>query len=72
MKVLSHFDKVNLKTFRWEDDFRKDLKLDSLETTALLTSIEHEFSTVFEDRVFENLKTLEQVVKLLESDTMTL
>lgn len=72
MKVLSHFDKVNLKTFRWEDDFTKDLKLDSLETTALLTSIEHEFSTVFEDRVFENLKNLDQVIKLLESDTNTL
>ena len=31
---------------------------DSLETTAILTSIEHEFHTIFEDRVFENFDTL--------------
>jgi acyl carrier protein len=72
MKVLSHFDKINIKTFKWEDDFKKDLGLDSLEVTVLLTSVETEFTTVFEDRVFENLTNLEQVIKLLQSDHNTL
>ena len=72
MKVLSHFDKVDLKTFKWEDDFTKDLKLDSLETTALITSIESEFTTVFEDRVFENFKNLEQVLIQLQNDIKTI
>jgi len=60
---------VDLKTFKLEADFKKDLRLDSLETIALLTSIEHEFNTVFEDRVFENFRNTEQVVNHLASDT---
>lgn len=69
---MSHIPKINLKSFKWEDDFRKDLGLDSLEVTVLLTSIETEFNTVFEDRVFENFTNLEQVVTMLQSDHNTL
>ena len=34
------------------------LGFNSLEVTAILTSIEHEFHMVFEDRVFENFDNL--------------
>ena len=33
--------------------------MDSLEQIALLTAIEEEFHTVFEDRVFENFSNLD-------------
>eukprot|EP01016_Furgasonia_blochmanni_P008869 TRINITY_DN1365_c0_g1_i4.p2 TRINITY_DN1365_c0_g1~~TRINITY_DN1365_c0_g1_i4.p2 ORF type:complete len:302 (+),score=45.04 TRINITY_DN1365_c0_g1_i4:10-915(+) len=68
MKVLTHFDKVNLKKFKWEDQMDSDLRLDSLEQTALLVAIEHEFHIVFEDRVFENFSNLDQVVRFINSD----
>lgn len=32
---------------------------DSLERVALLTAVESEFTTIFEDNVFDNLHTLE-------------
>ncbi len=35
---------------------------------ALLTSIEHEFTTLFEDNVFEGIKTLNEVVTILMRD----
>ena len=53
---------------RWEADLRRDLKVDSLNMVALLTSIEHEFTTVFEDNVFEGIKTLEEVVTIIMRD----
>lgn len=51
-------------------DYEKDLKLDSLEWTALLTSIEHEFHTVFEDRLYEHFRTINDFINLLEKDHM--
>ena len=54
------------------EDFKKDLKLDSLERIALITSIESEFNTVFEDRVFDNLNTLDEVIRFLGSDLNTI
>ena len=47
----------DLHKLNWDASF-DDLGIDSLEQTALLTSIEHEFHTVFEDRVFENFENL--------------
>ena len=35
---------------------------------ALLVGIEHEFTTVFEDNVFEGVRSLEEVVTLLMRD----
>ena len=55
--VLHKFRTFDLHTLDWSKSF-DDLGLDSLETTAILTSIEHEFHTVFEDRVFENFTSL--------------
>lgn len=57
-----------MKKVRFEADLRRDLQLDSLNLVALLTSIEHEFTTVFEDNVFEGIRSLNEVVTLLMRD----
>ncbi len=67
---MKHFESIDIKQLKWTDDFEKNLKLDSLDTTALLTSIEHEFNIVFEDRVFDNLKNLEQVIRFIQGDNL--
>lgn len=72
MKILSYFEKVNLKSFKWTDSFEKDLKMDSLDQTILLTSVETEFNIVFEDRVFDNLKNLEEVIRYILGDSMVI
>jgi len=59
---------LEVKDVKFEADFRRDLKIDSLNLVALLTSIENEFTTVFEDNVFEGLKNLEEVVTILMRD----
>ena len=56
-KVLFNFKLFDLKTLNWDASF-EDLGIDSLESCAVLTSFEHEFHTVFEDRVFENFDNL--------------
>lgn len=61
MKVLSHFECVNLKTFDFGASFR-DSDIDSLEQIAILTGIEEEFHTVFEDNVFDNFTNMNDVV----------
>lgn len=66
--VLRHFEKVNLKQLDWNAHLEDGLKLDSLDRVALLTSIETEFNTVFEDNVFDHMNTLNQVVHHLTSD----
>ena len=58
LKVLKSFEKFDLKNINWEGDLIKDLGLDSLERIAVITSMEHEFTAIFEDRVFDNLKSL--------------
>ena len=49
-------------------DYEKDLGLDSLEWTAIVTSIEHEFHTVFEDSFYEHNRTINDFVKMIEND----
>ena len=66
-QVMHSFRMFDLETLKWTDSFEK-LGLDSLELTALLTSIEHEFHTVFEDRVFENFTNLQQVLRFIATD----
>ena len=63
MKILRHFEKIDLKSVNWNGHLNKDLGLDSLERIALVTSIEHEFTVVFEDRIFDNLHTLNDLKK---------
>ena len=47
LKVVYDCELVDLKNFGFEKDLRAELKLDSLNIVVLLTSIEHEFTTVF-------------------------
>ena len=42
--------------------------MDEFQITALLTSIEAEFTIVFEDRIFEGVSRIEELVNLLEKD----
>lgn len=70
LKICRSFDKIDLHNLKFEMDFEKDLKLDSLEVTALVVSIEEEFHTVFEDNVFENFKNLNQIITFLSQDHM--
>ena len=51
--ILHQFRLFDLHKLDWEANFDA-IGIDSLECTAVLTSFEHEFHTVFEDRVFEN------------------
>ena len=63
LKVLKSFEKFDLKNVNWNGDLMKDLGLDSLERIAVITSMEHEFTAIFEDRVFDNLKSLQDIKK---------
>lgn len=68
MKRLYHSELVDLKKFAFAKDMRQDLKLDSLNIVIVLTEIENEFTTVFEDRVFESVRSLEEIVDILVKD----
>lgn len=57
-----------INNFSFQHDIRKDLYLDSLSITVLISSIEQEFNTIFEDDVFEDVKCLAQVVDILVAD----
>lgn len=65
--VLNNFKIFDLEKISYESSF-EELGLDSLDQTALLTSMEHEFHVVFEDRLFENFKTLGEVRRFIGSD----
>ena len=65
-KVVHAFKLWDLNTLDW--DANLDDICDEYEQTALLTSIEHEFHTVFEDRVFESFKNLNEVKSFLATD----
>ena len=67
MHVLHRFHMYDLEKFDWKRPFG-DQGVDSLEATALLTTIEDEFHTIFEDRVFENFENLNQVKEHLVLD----
>lgn len=66
--ILRHFKKVDLRKIDWKKPLLEGLNLDEFERIALLTSIEHEFKTVFEDNVFDHFKNLEEVVSYLATD----
>ena len=58
--VVREFKKIQFKDFNMSHSFDK-LGLDSLETIALITSIEKEFNIVFEETIFDNFESLEDV-----------
>ena len=67
MHVLHRYNIYNLETFDWKKSFSEQ-GVDSLEATALITSIEQEFNTIFEDRVFENFENLDQIKRQIVLD----
>ena len=72
-RIFNLLRQFNLKEIEESDltgDYEKDLNLDSLEWTAVITSIEHEFHTVFEDRLYEHFRTINEFINLLEKDDM--
>lgn len=60
---------MEVDTFDMDADYDK-LGLDSLEWTALVTSIEYEFHTAFEDNLYDHFKSVNEFVNLLEKDPM--
>ena len=58
MKVLHSFKIVNLEELNMKASW-EDMGLDSLESTAIITSLEHEFHIVFEDYVFDHFENLD-------------
>ena len=66
-QVIHNFKLLDLHTLDWRATF-ENLGLDIYEQNALLTSIEHEFHTVFEDRIFENFETFDEVKKFIAND----
>ena len=67
MFVLNSFKLYDLKTLDWSKKFA-DQGIDSLEMTAVVTSIEHEFHTIFEDNVFDSFENFDQVKDHLAND----
>ena len=67
MSVIHAFKLVNLEELDWNKDF-EELGLDSLETTAIITSIERNFNVVFEDKIFDDFKNFGQVKRKLQLD----
>jgi len=59
-QVIHKFRILDLHKLDWNSSF-ETLGLDIYEQNALLTSIEHEFHTVFEDRLFESFETFAEV-----------
>lgn len=68
LKRLHESELVDLRKFKFNQDLRKDLKLDSLNVVVLLTEIEQQFTTVFEDRVFESARNIEELIDILVRD----
>ncbi len=67
--ILRQYDWIDLDNFDFKTPYDK-LGLDSLDWTALLTSIEYEFHTVFNDTFYEHWKTVDEVVKHLDGDKL--
>lgn len=66
--ILRQFDFMDLDKINFNADYEKELGLDSLDWNALLTSIEYEFNTLFNDNFYEHWRCLEDVVKALKGD----
>ena len=67
MFVLNKFKLFDLATLDWSKSW-EDIGVDSLETIAIITSIEHECHTVIEDRVFDNMESLNDVKTWIATD----
>ena len=68
LKILYDSELADINDFSFNQDIRKDLNLDSLSITVLISSIEEEFSTIFDEDVYEDCKNLGEVVDILIQD----
>ncbi len=66
-KVLHQFKEINLDSYNTRLTF-KQLNLDSLQTINVITAIEREFNTVFEEEVFDNFDCCEEILKHITSN----
>ena len=66
-KVIYDFKLLDLRSMDWNKKF-EDLGLDVYEQNAIITSIEHEFHTVFEDNVFDNFTNFNEVLRFVAND----
>jgi acyl carrier protein len=66
--LLYESDLVDLNEFRFEDDIRKEYYIDSLDVTALVSSIEEEFNTIFDPDTYEKARSLDVIVEALMND----
>ncbi len=62
--VVHKFKKIDMKTFKPTMTFEQ-LNLDSLETIAVIVAVETEFHTVFEENVFDNFETPQDIINYL-------
>lgn len=66
-QVLHKFKLLDLHSLDWDAKF-DDLGLDEYEQTAILTSIEHEFHTIFEDNRFDHFTNFNEVAQFISTD----
>ena len=67
MFVLHQFKLFDLETLNWKKPFATQ-GMDSLESTAFITSVEHEFHTIFEDNVFDSFDNIDDVRRQITLD----
>jgi acyl carrier protein len=66
--LLHESELIDVREFRFEDDIRKEYYLDSLDITALISSIEEEFNTIFDPDTYDTARTLDVIVEALLHD----
>ena len=64
-RIMHDYDLIDLDKLDFHANYQ-DYGLDSLEWTAIITSIEQEFHTVFPDTFYEHLTNLNQIVEILQ------
>ena len=69
MKHIFKYEKIELERLNWETSWR-EMGFDSFEEIAILTDIEADFHTVFEDTAFLALKAPANVVEYLSRKDM--
>lgn len=65
--VLKEVAEVNPEDVTLEADLREDLGIDSLSAIELGTELESEFGIEIADEELVSLKTVEDIIKLIES-----
>ena len=68
LKILDESGYADLNEFELNQDLRKDCNLDELAITDLISSVEEQFCTVFDLKVYEGVSTMMDLVHLLEQD----